>query len=73
MTWEHQFHATRQAGEDVILSRLPPATKRRLWDNIKTRNHAKAAAMLEALEAVRQLDPTAELILSQPEYEEYLK
>lgn len=71
--WQNDFNATRQTGgDDIILSSLPPTTKRKLWDIIKSRNPAKAAAMLEGLAAVRQLDPTAELILSKAEYEEYM-
>lgn len=73
--WERNYTVIKMAAgdDDIILSTLPPETKKRLWANIKTRNPAKAEAMLDALNAVRQLDPTAELTLTKTEIEEYLK
>lgn len=57
---------------DVVLSKLPPEKKNRLWKAIKERDPAKAAVMLEGLAFARQLDPAAELTLSNVEIEQYL-
>lgn len=59
--------------KDIVLSKLPAATKQKLWANIKTRNPDKAAAMQQALKAVGDVFPGCELTLTNTEIEDFLK
>lgn len=73
--WQHQFHATRQPkGEhDVILSSLPAAERKKLWEAIKTRNPAKAALMQQLKADAKAAGFDGELTMTSTELEEFMK
>ncbi len=70
---DYRVTHVRDGVTDITLSTLPKNIKRKLWENIKNRDPAKAKVMLDGLALVRQFDPEAKLTLTNIEIEFYLK